>query len=112
MNKTVGMLLMALAIASNSSFAHVTKLNLKSGDKILCDGIAPRNNLHISEFDKTGGGIDKATFDRIIAKVEQYYVPIAAQLGAKLTFNRLWSESDIARDTEGAVIKDPSTASL
>lgn len=91
-------LVLAVVLLGSAPFALA---HSKAHNQNVCDGIVPENDLRISEFSKSSNGINRAKFDQVISKVEAVYAPIVRQLGATLVVNRLWSESDIAKDFDG-----------
>ncbi len=58
---------------------------------------APKNDLKIAvgEKSKRGAGIDEATYNSMIDRVENFYKPIVAAKGATLVFNRMWTTDTV-----------------
>ncbi|MBU6153582.1 MAG: hypothetical protein KGP28_04700 [Bdellovibrionales bacterium] len=72
---------------------HMTGSGVEQEEK-LCD-FAPKNDLRIPEGLENSGGIDRASFERAIDKVEALYTKIVAEKGAVLKMNRLWSSAEV-----------------
>lgn len=60
----------------------------------LCD-FAPKNSLKIPEGLEQAGGIDRATYDRALDKIENFYTKVVADHGGVLKLNRMWSTADV-----------------
>lgn len=56
---------------------------------------APKNDLYIGVDDQTRGGIDKATFDKLIDKIERVYKPIIQQKGGSLAMVSKWDDGTV-----------------
>lgn len=53
-------------------------------------GFVPENDIYIPVGAKTDGGLTEAEFNTVIDELETLYVPVASNMGGKLTINRLW----------------------
>lgn len=82
--------------------AHITTQHKTT--KKVCQGFLPENNRQISEFDKSGGGLTREQFDSVINRVQNVYAPIIQKMGATLIVQRLWSDTDYAKDFDGTVM--------
>ncbi len=58
----------------------------------LCQGFLPENDLYISEFQLTAGGLDQDEFDDVLDLVQDVYGPEIAADGDTLVINRRWSD--------------------
>jgi hypothetical protein len=68
--------------------------------KQLCDGFLPKNDMKIPVGDMRALGIDEATFNKTLDRVEAVYGPIVAQKGAALKVNRLWTDPTVNASAE------------
>ena len=55
----------------------------------------PKNNLSIPVGANLTGGIDEATFNRVIDNVSSFYNPIITAKGGTLKVNRLWTDATV-----------------
>jgi len=55
----------------------------------------PKNNLNIPVGMELNGGIDQATFNRVIDNVSSFYAPIIKSKGGVLKVNRLWTDGTV-----------------
>ena len=81
----------AVIIASNSSYAKTVK---------LCEGFAPQNKMSIPVGAKNAGGIDEATFNKVIDDVSSFYAPIVKKAGGTLQVNRKWTDATVNASAE------------
>lgn len=63
--------------------------------KELCHGFVPENDLWISADLEGVAGIDEATFNAVITKVENHYRGIISAKGGNLSVRRLWSDGTV-----------------
>ena len=75
-----------LCMAGFASGAHA---------RTVCDGFLPPNNLRIPIGDVNALGIDEASFDAVLTRVETIYAPIFAAKGKKLRVNRKWPDDTV-----------------
>ena len=59
------------------------------------EGFVPENNLKISVGAKRVGGITEEQFNKVIDAVENFYRPVIAKAGAKLTVVRKWTDATV-----------------
>ena len=85
----IGLAVAFLAIASTNANALKTKTTDAN-----CHFI-PENKLNIPVGANLIGGIDEATFNRVIDNVSSFYAPIMKQLGGTLKVNRLWTDGTV-----------------
>ena len=76
----------------------LTQVSLSRSHR-LCDGFVEENNMNIPvsalhAFGATGG-IDEATFNRVLDRVEKIYTPIIAAAGGKLNIVRNWTDGTV-----------------
>jgi hypothetical protein len=66
---------------------------------VLCN-FAPNNDLKIpvAKDRAHATGLDEATYDAVITRVESYYKPLAAAKGGVLTINRMWTDATVNSD--------------
>src|SRR5579863_10079802 len=60
----------------------------------------PKNNMKIPVGDVRAKGIDEATFNSVMDRIEQVYGPIIAQHGGQLVVNRLWTDDTVNASAE------------
>ena len=89
--RQLGCLVLVLAFIQASAFAGNTKEH--------CDFL-PKNNLKIPVGMEMYGGIDEATFNKVIDSVSAVYAPIIKDLGGKLKVNRLWKDETVNASAE------------
>jgi hypothetical protein len=95
--------------AANAHGDHPKKDSAKE-NKELCTGFVPENDLRIPVGQRhrmrvqapwlraatpAPGGITEADFNEIIDRAEKIYAPEIAAKGAKLQFNRLWTDATV-----------------
>ncbi|MEK7859177.1 MAG: hypothetical protein AAB320_08555 [Elusimicrobiota bacterium] len=61
----------------------------------VCDGFLPENDLKIPVGDVNALGIDQASFNAVLDRVEKLYTPIIAAKGGKLVVNRRWDDATV-----------------
>jgi hypothetical protein len=64
----------------------------------LCAGIVEENDLNIpvgAKFAGATGGIDEATFHKVLDKIEKLYAPIVKSKGGNLKLNRKWDDGTV-----------------
>lgn len=66
-----------------------------SGERQLCEGFVPENNLWISANTKNVTGITEEQFNAVIDKLEQMYAPVLAEKGGTLSVQRNWSNGTV-----------------
>jgi hypothetical protein len=83
-----GASIVALALLATGS-------TLPNSNRMLCV-FAPENTMHIPVgANKDGSGLDEATYNSAVDKVENYYKPIVAAAGGVLTINRMWTDDTV-----------------
>ena len=93
--KQLGSLVLALTIIQSSAFAG----NSIKNSKEHCDFL-PKNNLRIPVGMEMAGGIDQATFNRVIDTISAVYAPIIKSKGGTLKVNRLWTDATVNASAE------------
>ncbi len=63
--------------------------------RTLCGGFLPPNDLKIPVGDAKALGIDEASFNSVLSKVESLYAPIFSAKGKKLRVNRKWTDDTV-----------------
>jgi len=96
--KQVGMF---AAVAALSTVAIAQAHTHQNGK--YCDFI-PENTLRVPEGLESAGGLDRAAFDRVIDKVENFYTPVVKAKGGKFIVKRLWSKSDSFKGQDGETV--------
>lgn len=82
-------LLALLAFASLASQAH-------SKDGKLCQGYLPKNTMWIADTGvRVKGGIDEATFNSLLDRIEAEYSAEVAAAGATLKIDRQWTSGEV-----------------
>jgi len=71
-----------------------TMVSTSENEVKLCE-FAPKNDLQIPEGLEQAGGIDRATYDRALDKIEALYTKIVADHGGVLKLNRMWSTAEV-----------------
>jgi hypothetical protein len=93
----MGKLVFTGLFISLSAIAHAhndTVVNAK-GEELLCK-FAPENDLYIpAGTEKAGEGIDEATFNKVIDRIEAVYRPIVKARGGNLKINRKWNDGTV-----------------
>jgi len=82
-----GLLALVVLVLQTSAFAH--NQNSKH-----CNFL-PENNLNIPVGMELSGGIDEATFNKVIDNISSFYAPIIQAKGGTLKVNRLWSDGTV-----------------
>ncbi len=80
------------------SLAAVVAVKFSPHMQNLCEGIVEENDLNIpvgAKFAGTTGGLDEATFNRVLDKVEAIYRPIVKSKGGNLKINRKWEDGTV-----------------
>ena len=75
-------------------------LALMASSSYACDihgntGFLPKNNLKISEWDKSANGMTEDRFLAIIKKVSDIYAPIVKSRGGSLSMQNHWSDDTV-----------------
>src|SRR6218665_1118164 len=58
-------------------------------------GFVPKNNLKISKYKKTAGGLTEAQFNAVIDKYEALMAPIVKTKGGNLNVERNWDDGTV-----------------
>ncbi len=87
MMKTNSVLAIAVLFLQSAAFASHSKHE-------HCNFI-PKNNLNIPVGMELSGGIDEATFNKVIDNVSSFYAPIIKAKGGELKVNRLWTDGTV-----------------
>lgn len=90
-NMILGIMLVAAPAVAQESVMDTPRGRARA----VCDGFLPPNNLSIPIGDVNALGIDEASFDAVLTRVETIYAPIFAAKGKKLRVNRKWADDTV-----------------
>lgn len=82
------MKLVAIVLALVSGWTYACSENGKTG-------FLPENNMRIPVGMKLNGGLTQPQFNAVISKIEKIYAPIVANMGGKLSVERLWTDENV-----------------